>query len=69
MIIRFWKTRYKAETFSLRYPNKRVKKNKQRHKWHVVGAILNDCVVAYKKEQIKVRFRHISILTQKYVKK
>lgn len=26
MIIRFWKTRYKAETFSLRYPNKRVKK-------------------------------------------
>lgn len=42
MIIRFWKTRYKAETFSLRYPNKRVKKNKQRHKWHVVGAILND---------------------------
>lgn len=26
MIIRFWKTRYKAEMFSLRYPNKRVKK-------------------------------------------
>lgn len=67
MIIRFWKTRYKAETFSLRYPNKRVKK--QRHKWHIVGAILNDCAVAHKKEQIKVRFRHISILTQKYVKK
>lgn len=42
MIIRFWKTRYKVETFSLRYPNKRVKKKKQRHKWHVVGAILND---------------------------
>lgn len=48
----------KKRRFSLQHPNSRSKKKD----WHIVGAILIDCVVVYKQDERKVRFRHISPL-------